>query len=156
LKVGRKGVDPAQHVESFGFQVRAFFAFQEASPDGPALAECAEHERRRMTAPAAWTRYFEDVDAFICATNFTPPFPQDSRSFAERTIRTPEGERRYEAQPFWIAHASSSSGQPAVSTPLAAPALRRSDHRPLYENDTPITFAELVADEVGGLVAPPV
>jgi amidase len=152
-----EGVEPAQHVDSFGFQVQAFFAFQEPFADGPALAEFAEHERRRMSARAAWTRYFDDVDVFVCPTNFTPPFPLDNRPIAERTIRTPEGERRYDAQPFWIAHASL-SGLPAVSAPIGrTPAglpVGAQIIGPLYEDDTPITFAELMAHHIEGYVAP--
>ena len=78
---------------------------------------------------------------------------------ATQTIRTPEGERRYDAQPFWIAHASL-SGLPAVSAPIgrtsAGLPVGAQIIGPLYEDDTPITFADLLADQIGGFVAPPV
>ena len=38
------------------------------------------------------------------------------RPFEQRTISTPEGERPYEDQPFWISHASL-PGLPAVVAP---------------------------------------
>jgi amidase len=79
--------------------------------------------------------------------------------FDERTIATPDGERPYAQQPFWIAHASL-PGLPAV----AAPAGRTPDGlpvgvqilSPLYEDDTAITFAELLADLTGGFQPPPI
>jgi Asp-tRNA(Asn)/Glu-tRNA(Gln) amidotransferase A subunit family amidase len=74
-----------------------------------------------------------DVDAFLCPVNFTPAFPHDDRPFDQRTISTPEGERPYDSQPFWIAHASL-PGLPAVAAPIGAtgdglPWVRRSSAR---------------------------
>jgi amidase len=91
--------------------------------------------------------------------NFTAAFPHDARPFAERTIATPEGERPYTDQPFWTAHAAL-AGLPAV----AAPAGRTAGNLPVgiqivgprYEDDTAITFAELLAAVTGGFTAPPV
>ena len=56
-----------------------------------------------MSMRAAWPRYFSEMDVFFCPTNFTPPFPLDNRPFKNRSIATPEGERSYEYQAFWIA-----------------------------------------------------
>jgi amidase len=151
-------VDPARSSESFGFHVQLFFAFQQPGADVPALSQVIEHEHRRMAARAAWQRYFGETDVFLCPVNFTAAFPHDGRPFDQRSIKTPEGERPYDSQPFWIAHASL-AGLPAVAAPVG----RTPDGLPvgaqllgpLYEDDTPITFAELLGDVVGGYEPPP-
>jgi amidase len=154
-----KGIDPATEAESFGFHVGMFLAVAEAGAEAPPMPAFLEQERRRMAARAAWERYFQEVDVFVCPTNFTAAFPHDPRPFEERTIMTPEGERPYDAQPFWISHASL-VGLPAVVAPIG----RTRDGLPvgaqvigpIYEDDTPITFAELMSDVVGGFEAPPI
>jgi amidase len=112
-----------------------------------------------MSARAAWARYFNDIDVFFCPTNFTPAFPHDNRPFEERTITTPEGERPYDNQPFWISHASL-PGLPAVVAPIGrTPSglpVGAQIIGPLYEDDTPVTFAELLGDVIGGYESPPV
>ncbi|MGH8839980.1 MAG: hypothetical protein ACRDVO_12130 [Jiangellaceae bacterium] len=94
-------------------------------------------EQHRMSMRAAWMRYFSDIDVFLCPTNFTAAFPHDSRPFGERTISTPEGDRPYVNQSFWIA-------------PVGAQIIG-----PHYEDDTAVTFAELLADVTGGYEPPP-
>jgi len=153
------GIDPAREFESFGFHVGLFFAFQEPGPDFAPLAAFMDHEIRRMSARAAWGRYFENIDVFVCPANFTPAFPHDSRPFEDRTVTTPEGERPYDSQPFWISHASL-AGLPAVvapigTTPSGLP-VGAQIIGPLYQDDTAITFAELLAEVVGGFEAPPI
>lgn len=153
------GVDPVRNAESFGFHVGLFFAFQQPGEDFATLAEVVDHENRRMAARAAWSRYFDDVDVFLCPANFTPAFPHDSRPFEQRTITTPEGERPYENQPFWISHASL-PGLPAVAAPIGRTPgglpVGAQIVGPLYEDDTAITFAELLRDVIGGYEPPPV
>src|SRR5215213_1863714 len=100
------GVDPVRHYESFGFHVRLFLAFQQPGEDFATLSEVIDHENCRMAARAAWNRYFNDIDVFLCPANFTPAFPHDTRPFEQRTIATPEGERPYNDQAFWVSHAS--------------------------------------------------
>jgi amidase len=153
------GVDPVRDYESFGFHVRLFFAFQQPGEDFATISQVIEHEHRRMASRVAWTRYFDDVaDVFLCPVNFTPAFPHDSRPFEQRTITTPEGERPYNDQAFWVSHASL-PGLPAVSAPIG----RTPSGLPvgaqimgsLYEDDTAITFAELFTDVIGGYEPPP-
>jgi len=152
------GVDPNQDYESFGFHVGLFFAFQDPSQAVPPLAAFVDHEARRMAARAAWGRYFADVDVFLCPANFTPAFPHDTRPFEARTITTPEGDVPYDRQPFWISHASL-SGLPSVAAPIGTTPgglpVGVQVIGPLYEDDTPITFAELLADVIGGYERPP-
>src|SRR5687768_15733899 len=111
------GVDPVQHYESFGFHVQSFFAFQQPGEDLAKLSEFIDHERRRMAARAAWNHYFDDIDVFLCPINVTPAFPHDTRPFEQCTITTPEGERSYNDQAFWVSHASL-PGLPAVAAPI--------------------------------------
>jgi amidase len=153
------GVDPVRDYESFGFHVRLFFAFQQPGEDFATISQVIEHEHRRMASRVAWNRYFDDVaDVFLCPVNFTPAFPHDSRPFEQRTITTPEGERPYNDQAFWVSHASL-PGLPAVSAPIG----RTPSGLPvgaqimgsLYEDDTAITFAELFTDVIGGYEPPP-
>jgi amidase len=153
------GVDPVQNYESFGFHVRAFFAFQEPGEDFATLSEFIDHENRRMAARVAWNRNFDDaVDVFLCPANFTPAFPHDERPFERRTITTPEGERPYNDQAFWVSHASL-AGLPSVAAPIGRTPgklpVGAQIVGPLYEDDTAITFAELLGDVIGGYEPPP-
>jgi amidase len=153
------GVDPAAVSDAFSYHVELFFAFAQPGGSYERLPELIEYEQRRMAVRAAWGRYFGDVDVFLCPVNFTPAFPHDPRPFDQRTVPTSDGERPYDAQPFWISHASL-PGLPAVSAPIG----RTRDGLPvgmqiigpLYEDDSAITFAELAAGVVGGYERPPI
>jgi amidase len=153
-----QGVDPAQNAESFGFQVGVFFTFVQPGDEVPSFKDFVEHENRRMEFRAVWGRYFDEVDVFVCPVNFTAAFPHDDRPFDERTIATPEGERSYQDQPFWISHASL-AGLPAVVAPVGfTPGglpVGIQIVGPLYEDDTAIAFAEALATVRGGFRPPP-
>jgi amidase len=153
-----EGVDPVAQAESFGFQVRLFFAYQEPGDDLPPFAEVVDQERRRMAARAAWGRYFQDVDVFLCPASFTTAFPHDPRPFQDRTIATPEGERPYADQVFWVAQPAL-PGLPAVAAPVGRSAaglpVGAQVVGPLHEEDTAITVAELLAEVAGGYQPPP-
>ena len=152
------GVDPVQHYESFGFHVQLFFAFQQPGEDFATLSEVVQHEHRRMTARAVWTRAFGEIDVFLCPATFTPAFPHDTRPFEARMVTTPEGERPYGDLAFWVSHASL-PGLPAVVAPIGRTPgglpVGAQVVGPLYEDDTAITFAELLGDVVGGYDPPP-
>jgi amidase len=152
------GVDPVRSNESFGFHVRLFFSFQQPDEDFATLSEVIDQENRRMAARAAWSRYFNQIDVFLCPVNFTPAFPHDTRPFEERTITTPEGERPYNDQTFWVSHASL-PGLPAVAAPIGCTPgglpVGAQIVGPLYEDNTAITFAELFTDVIGGYNPPP-
>ncbi|MCU1487183.1 MAG: amidase [Actinomycetia bacterium] len=152
------GVDAARDFESFGFQVGLFFAYQDAGSEPAVLAGFVEQEIRRMATRAAWGRYFEDVDVFLCPANFTAAFTHDVRPFEERMITTSAGEVSYASQPFWSSHASL-SGLPAVVAPVGVTAaglpVGVQVIGPLHEDDTAITFAELLAEVIGGFEPPP-
>jgi amidase len=152
------GIDPVRNYESFGFQVQLFFAFQQPGEDFATLSEVIDQQTRRMAARVAWNRYFDDVDVFLCPANFTPAFPHDPRPFQARTITTPQGERRYDDQAFWVSHASL-PGLPAVSAPIGRTPgglpVGAQLVGPLHEDNTAITFAERLAEVIGGYQPPP-
>ncbi|MGH8952527.1 MAG: amidase family protein [Acidimicrobiia bacterium] len=154
-----RDIDPSDNFESFGFHIRLFLAYSEPDNTDFDMGQFIEQERRRMRSRALWGRYFEDVDVFLCPTNFTPAFPHDARPFESRTVETPEGPRSYADQPFWISHASL-AGLPALSAPVGrTPSglpIGIQVVGPLYEDDTALTFAELMAETVGGYQPPPV
>jgi amidase len=151
------GVDAAHIHETFGFHVQLFFAYHQGDGGDAAVSDLVIRERHRMSVRAAWARYFSDVDVFVCPVNFTAAFPHDSRPFDERTISTSRGDRPYSDQSFWIAPASL-AGLPAVSAPIGTTPdglpVGGQIIGPLHEDDTAITFAELLADVVGGYQPP--
>jgi amidase len=134
------GVEPSEQAEEFGRQVGVFFALHGGEPTSMTVDQLVAAERGRMIARTKWQRYFEDVDVFLCPTSFTVAFPHGSTTI--------DGQP-YDAQVFWIAHASL-TGHPALSMPIG----RTQDGLPVggqvigpwHEDDTAITFAELLAD----------
>ena len=149
------GIDPVRDYEAFEFHLQLFFAFQEPDASFVRLPQFMGRTRR-MATRAAWSRYFEAIDVFLCPTNFTPAFAHDNRPFAQRTIATPEGQRPYDAQAFWVSHAAL-AGLPAVSAPIGRTPgslpVGAQIIGPLYDDDTALTFAELLAEVVGGVRA---
>jgi len=136
------GVDPVEQAEEFGQQVEVFFALYGGEPSELSVDELVGRERRRMQARARWDGYFESVDVFLCPTSFTVAFPHDAE-----TITTSYGEQAYDAQVFWIAHASL-TGHPALSMPIGRTPgglpVGAQVIGPWHEDDTAITFADLV------------
>jgi amidase len=92
-----------------------------------------------MVTRLKWQQYFENVDVFLCPTSFTVAFPHGAQTI---------GGQPYEAQAFWIAHASL-TGHPALSMPIGhTPGglpVGAQVIGPWHEDDTAITFAELLA-----------
>jgi amidase len=152
-----EGVDPVADAESFGFHVGLFFAYHQQQQIDQ--SELVAQQLRRLRTRAAWADYFDQADVFVCPTNFTPAFPHDTKPFEERTVDTPEGQRPYDSQPFWISHASL-PGLPAVAAPIGLTPGRLPVGLqilgPLYEDDTALTFAELLAEVAGGYQPPPI
>jgi amidase len=145
------GIDPHAQAETFGFHVQLFFAFAQPGGDFAKLADFVEHENRRMAARRAWADYFRDVDVLLCPPNFTTAFPHDTRPFEDRMI----GDRSYQEQAYWTAHAAL-PGLPAVVAPLGRTAaglpVGGQIIGPRFEEDTAITFAELI----GNYESPPI
>jgi amidase len=112
-----------------------------------------------VTLRALWQAYFTDVDVFLCPTAFTTAPPPDDRPIEQRTIPTATGPRNYNDLGFWIGHPSV-AGLPAIT----APAGLASDGLPVglqivaapFDDDTAITFAELLSSDIGGYRPPPI
>jgi amidase len=150
-------IDPGAEADTFGYHVGLFFASQQPDEEFAGLPAFIEQENKRMTARAAWSRYFAEVDVFLCPATFTPAIAHDSRPFDQRTITTPEGERPYTNQTFWIAHASL-PGLPAAVAPIGTTTsglpVGIQVIAPLYEDDTALTFIELLTELTGGYQPP--
>jgi amidase len=149
------GVDAVAQAQCFSEHVQAFFAYQEGGETEGYFAQ----ERARMTARDTWQSYFRDFDVFLSPATLSAAYPYDSRPFHERTIPTPDGELPYVNQPFWIAHAAL-VGLPAVVAPVGLTAsglpVGVQVVGPQHEDDTAITFAELLAPLTGGSLRPPI
>ncbi|WP_328998705.1 amidase family protein [Kribbella sp. NBC_00709] len=132
-------VDPDEQGDEFGRQVELFFALHGGEPTSMIVNNLLATEYARLEARRKWQRYFEDVDVFLCPTSFAVAFPHGSTTINDQP---------YDAQVFWIAHASL-TGHPALSMPIG----HTKDRLPVgaqvigpwHEDDTAITFAELLA-----------
>jgi amidase len=131
-------------------------------PAGAALVE--PHERwsaetaKRLAARTVWQEYFKDHDVFLMPVAFVPAFPHDhSEPMDQRKLDTPEGKRPYLDITPWIAPATL-TGCPATVAPVgrtsAGLPVGIQIMGPFLEDATPIEFARLMADVVGGFVAP--
>ncbi len=144
--------------ETFNYMIDAYLAFKfgEARPDSK-LSDLIDHDRKRTSLQARWETYFTDVDVFLCPTVFTTAPPPDDRPIEERTISTATGPRRYNDLAAWIGHASV-AGLPALTVPAGI----GSDGLPVglqviaapYDDNTAITFAELLGEEIAGYRPP--
>ena len=113
---------------------------------------------RRVAYRGQWQAYFEEVDVFLSPVTFTAAFPHDhSEPQSARTVPTSDGPRRYMEMMNWIA-AASLTGCPATVAPVGLTPdglpVGIQIMGPYGEDATPITFAELMAREIGGFSPP--
>jgi amidase len=112
---------------------------------------------KREKLRGAWDAFFEDWDILLCPQMATPAFPHDHRPFDERTIQVDNEAQPYFQQLFWagmIVNAYlpstvfptglSKEGLPIGVQAVSAP----------YRDYRTIEFARLIAEEIGGFVAP--
>ncbi|HEY8123688.1 MAG TPA: amidase [Myxococcota bacterium] len=112
---------------------------------------------RRTRLRAQWASYFRDVDVLLCPIMPTAAFPHDHRPFDARTMRINGRDESY-FQLFWAGHAVN-----AYLPATVAPAGRTRGGLPVgvqivgpyLEDRTPIAFAALLADVLGGFTPPP-
>jgi amidase len=162
------GYDHGKLLANYLFMLRAFLfsvvpqARQNQNAIGePGLASFAEWQRQnlmRLAFRAQWQAYFQDVDVFLSPVMFTPAFPHDhSEPMDQRTIATSAGPAPYWNIFHWIAPATL-TGCPATAAPIGLTASGLpSDIQimgPLWEDAMPITFAALMAREIGGFLPP--
>jgi len=113
---------------------------------------------RRIAYRNMWQAYFNDVDVFLSPVTYTAAFPHDhSEPQTARTVSTSTGPRRYMDMMNWIAPATL-TGCPATvapvgQTPEGLP-VNIQIMGPYWEDATPITFADLLAREIGGFSPP--
>ena len=113
---------------------------------------------RRLAFRAQWQSYFNDVDVFLSPVAFTTAFPHDhSEPQGKRTLATSQGPRAYNDMVKWIAPGTL-TGCPATAMPVgrssAGLPIGMQILGPFWEDATPITFAKLLAREIGGFVPP--
>jgi amidase len=126
-----------------------------------AVATFSEWQRanlRRLAYRAQWQAHFEEVDVFLSPAAFTTAVPHDhSEPQSARTVRTASGPRRYMEILNWIGPATL-TGCPATVAPVGFTPERLpvgvQIMGPYGEDATPITFAELLAREIGGFSPP--
>lgn len=113
---------------------------------------------KRLAYRARWQSYFESVDVFLSPTTFTTAFPHDHSPADKRLTPTPEGRM----QPFWdllrYITPATLTGCPATTAPVGLSAsglpVGLQIMGPFLEDATPIGFARLLAQEIGGFRAP--
>jgi amidase len=170
-------IKPAEQLSCYLFLLDAFF-FSTAPPaeqerlrtvfagnvtkESGALSSFADWQQqnfRRLSFRARWQEWFHQFDVFLSPVAFAAAFPHDhSEPQAKRTIATSVGPRRYMDMLNWISPATL-TGCPATIAPVG----RTADGLPVgiqimgpfWEDATPITFAELLAREMGGFTPPP-
>jgi amidase len=123
------------------------------------FADWQQKNMARLAYRAMWEKFFESIDVCLLPTTFTVAFHHDQTHPDQRRIPLPEGG----SQHFWnllsyIAPATL-TGCPATSAPTG---LTESGLPvglqivgPYLEDATPIAFARLLAQEIGGFQPPP-
>jgi len=123
------------------------------------FADWQQQNFRRLGFRAQWQRYFDQVDVFLSPVAFAPAFPHDhSEPLGKRSIATSSGPRKYTEMFNWIG-AATLTGCPATAAPIGQTPdglpVGIQIMGPFWEDSTPITFAELLTQDLGGFVAPP-
>ncbi len=167
-----QGFEPKSLLENYLFLLNAFLYSVEPKEQQQAdresrtakaglssFADWQQQNLRRFSYRAQWQAYFEKVDVFLTPVAFAPAFPHDhSAPQMQRVVQTPEGKRPYGDMINWIA-APTLTGCPATSAPIGRTAaglpVNIQIMGPYQEDATPIAFAGLMAQELGGFVPPP-
>jgi amidase len=113
----------------------------------------------RIRHRAAWSRLFTWFDIVLCPTTPTTAFPHDqSADQWARTVRIDGVDHGYADQLVWAGIATA-TGLPATAVPIARSSaglpIGAQLIGPLFEDHTPIRFAELLEREFGGFTPPP-
>ncbi|MCU1311288.1 MAG: putative amidase [Candidatus Angelobacter sp.] len=171
------GVQSAELLRTYLFHLEAFFystappqeqerqrkefASMMESANSGALSSFADWQKqnfRRLAYRGQWQAYFNEVDVFLSPVAFSAAFPHDhSEPQDRRSILTSNGARRYMDLINWVAPATL-TGCPATVAPVGRTQsglpVGIQIMGPYWEDATTITFAELLAREVGGFTAP--
>ncbi|MDJ0786836.1 MAG: amidase [Myxococcota bacterium] len=113
---------------------------------------------RREALRYAWRAFFDEWDILICPQTATPAFPHDHSDLQGRTLEVDGSEQPYFQQLFWaglvtVAYLPSTvfpTGPSTQGLPIGLQAIGAE-----YDDYATIDFARLMAEEIGGFVAPP-
>jgi amidase len=123
------------------------------------FADWQQQRFRQLYFRALWQEYFSHVDVFLMPCTFTVAFKHDhSGDIFSRMLDTPAGKRPYMQLLPWMVTATltgcpataASIGQSSSGLPVGAQIMG-----PFWEDSTPIQFADLLSQEIGGFKAPP-
>ena len=117
-----------------------------------------ESNNERTHIRLAWRRFFSNWDLVLCPIMATTAFPHDQRARAERTLAVDGVAAPAFGQSFWAGLATLGylpstvfpTGPSTDGLPIGLQAIG-----PAYHDNTPIEFARLMADEIGGFTPPP-
>ncbi len=132
---------------------------KEMPPGMASFTDWQQQNLRRLGYRAQWQSHFDEVDVFLSPVAFTTAFEHDhSEPSDKRKIATGHGPRDYDDMLSWIAPATL-TGCPATIAPVGPGEgglpIGLQIMGPYWEDATPIVFAKLLAQVVGGFVAPP-
>jgi amidase len=154
-----KGFDIHASQATFDGMIDDYLLFKAGEADPTTkLSELIDRDGQRTDLRMLWQQHFSDVDVFLCPTTFTTAPRADDRPPTEpRTISTTSGLRSYRDLAAWISHPAI-AGLPAMTVPAGL----ATDGLPVglqvvgarYDDNTVITFAELLAEKVGGFRPP--
>lgn len=117
-----------------------------------------ENSNQRFYIRNAWRAFFKDWDILICPQTATTAFPHDHGEYLHRTLTVDNEEQDYFQQIFWagvitVAHLPSTvfpTGPSNEGLPIGLQAVGTE-----FDDYLTIDFARLLAEEIGGFVAPP-
>lgn len=123
------------------------------------FAEWQRLNMKRLSYRARWEDYFRNFDVFLSPTMITAAVPHDPTPVSERMVTLSDGSKHS----FWnlvtYICPATLTGCPATTAPAG---LTKSGlpvglqiMGPYFEDATPIEFARLLAEEIGGFQAPP-
>jgi len=127
-----------------------------------ALASYERWQKQRFKQLAyrqIWQDYFAGVDVFLMPAAFSVAFRHiHDGDMNTRSVDTPQGKRPYMDFMPWIV-TPTLTGCPSTTAPIGLTAtglpVAIQVMGPFWEDATPIEFAALLADEIGGFAAPP-
>jgi amidase len=122
-------------------------------------ADWQQQHFRQLSFRAMWQEYFKQIDVFLMPCSFTVAFHHIHEGDPDsRVFDTPDGKRPYMQLMPWMVTATL-TGCPATVAPIGqSPSGLPCGIQimgPFWEDATPIEFATLLTNEIGGFKPPP-